>query len=253
MDTSLIPPNLPRYMDESSHDRFDCLPASCLHSTLSLENEARSDVVTTITTSRYTNTGGRLLRSSNIFSQQYCTAGLERCHQATAFVGLCLKRLFHCCTFSEYESFNAWRSGIDLFNPETWVCVLRGLLRHAMFMAGIAWEKLLSISFWLCRTPLLCIKHCGWIVNRWREWPGGEWVIGRQACSFWERWRLMDGYCLICSVAARHEPGMFVIQLEEMAKHYSRARLHIFFAVIMLMKLDDEVKLTGKPRLMHKP
>lgn len=247
MDTSLIPPNLPRYMDESSHDRFDCLPASCLHSTSSLEHEARSDVVTTITTSRYMNTGGLLLRSSNIFSQQYCTAGLERCHQATAVVGLCLERLFHCCTFSEYESFNAWRSGIDLFNPETWVCVLQGLMRHAMFTAGIAWEKLLSGYAALLFSASIIVDGLS---------IGGEdglEVTGRKACSFWERWRFMDGYCLICSVAARHEPGMFVIQLEEMAKHYSRARLHIFFAVIMLTKLDDEVKLTGKPRLMHKP
>lgn len=232
MATSLIPPNLPRYMDESSHDRFDCLPASCLHSTSSLENEARSDVVMTITTSRYMNTGGHLLRSSNIFSQQYCIAGFERCHPAFGLVGWCMGRLFHCCTFSGYESSNAWRSGIDLINPETWVCVPQSLMWHAMFMVRTAWEKLLSVRFRLCRTPLLCIEHCGWTVNRRLAWPSGEGVSARQACSFWERWRFMDGYCLICSVAARHEPGMFVIQLERMAKDYSQMIMSIISHVV---------------------
>lgn len=221
MATSLIPQRLPQYSDEMPRDRFDCLPALFLHSISTFENEARSGVVATITISRYTNTGGHLLRLFNIFSQQYCIAGFERCHHAAAYVGWCLGRLLHCCTFSGYESFNAWRSGIDLFNPENWVRVPQNTIWHAQLLVGTAWEKLLVVTLWRCRTHLLCISHRGWIVNWWRERPRNWQVLCRHASSFWERWRLMDGYCLTCSVAARHEPGMFVIQLERMAKHYS--------------------------------
>lgn len=162
--TSRNPHGLLRYTVRELHDRSICPPATCLLSKLPLGNEARSDTATTIMILRHTNTGG--LRPSTNFSQQHCLAGLEGRHHAIACEGWCSRRLFYCCTSSEYDFFNAGRSGIDWFGPENSVCVPMSVLWHVGSGMQDAWEKSIFDPFWRFYF-LLCMRNCVRIVNRW--------------------------------------------------------------------------------------